>query len=147
MSQSARGDLEKGSKANNAGLCYCRVDLSSPSFIINAYKIGGKQTQSAPNRPSRGEFSFGDSSGPLFTIYSKATEEEDMKMVKRWQKYADGVFIFVSPCVGIHIVSCLGWNTIDWVILCRSRCIPHCDHPGPETKQSGYLRILSWEHL
>jgi hypothetical protein len=65
--------------------------------------IDGGQTRSAPNQPSQGEFIFGDSSGPLFSLYSKATEKEDKKMVKRWQKYADGVFIFVSPCVGIHI--------------------------------------------
>jgi hypothetical protein len=56
--------------------------------------------QSAPNQPLQGESIFGDSSGPLFSIYSKAAEEEDNKMVERWQKDADGILIFVSPRVG-----------------------------------------------
>ena len=48
------------------------------------------------NQPLPGESNFGDSSGPLFSIYSKAAEEEDNKMVERWQKDADGILIFVS---------------------------------------------------
>ena len=60
--------------------------------------------QSTPNQALQGEeANFGDSSGPLFSIYSKATEDEDNKMVERWQKDADGILIFMSPCVGIHI--------------------------------------------
>jgi len=54
------------------------------------------------NQPPQGESNFGDSSGPLFSIYSKAAEEEDNKMVERWQKDADGILIFVSPRVGNH---------------------------------------------
>jgi Family of unknown function (DUF6535) len=45
-----------------------------------------------------GESNFGDSSGPLFSVYSKAAEEEDNKTVERWQKDADGILIFVSLC-------------------------------------------------
>jgi hypothetical protein len=41
----------------------------------------------------------------------------------------------------------INWNTIDWSILSRSRCPPCCYRPGPEIKQSGYLRILPWQHL
>jgi hypothetical protein len=67
--------------------------------------------QSTPNQPPRGESNFGDSSGPLFSIYSKAAEEEDNKMVERWQKDADGILIFVSPWVDIFIVLCLKWHT------------------------------------
>jgi hypothetical protein len=37
----------------------------------------------------------GDSSGPLFTLYSKLAVEEDNKMVERWQKDAEGIIIFV----------------------------------------------------
>jgi hypothetical protein len=62
------------------------------------YGIDGDQ-KSAQNQASQG---FGDSSGPLFSIYSKAAEEEDNGMVERWQKDADGILIFVSRCVGIH---------------------------------------------
>jgi hypothetical protein len=46
---------------------------------------------------------FGDSSGPLFSTYSKAADDEDNKVVERWQKDADGILIFVSPRVGIRL--------------------------------------------
>ena len=52
-------------------------------------------------QPSQGESIFGDSSGPLFSMYSKIAEEEDNEMAERWQKDADGLLIFVSR-VGIH---------------------------------------------
>jgi hypothetical protein len=55
--------------------------------------------QPAPNQPLQAESIFGDSSGPLFSMYSKAAEEEDNRMVGRWQKDADGILIFVSPRV------------------------------------------------
>jgi hypothetical protein len=54
------------------------------------------------NQPLQGESNFGDSSGPLFSIYSKAAEDEDNKMVDRWQKDADGILFFVSPCIAIR---------------------------------------------
>ena len=56
-----------------------------------------------PDQPSQGESNFGDSSEQLFSLYSKASEEEDRKMAESWQKDADGILIFVSPRVGIHI--------------------------------------------
>ena len=46
---------------------------------------------------------FGDSSWPLFSMYTKAAEDEDNKMAGRWQKDADGILIFVSLRVGIHL--------------------------------------------
>ena len=99
------------------------------------------------NQPLQGKSNFGDSSGRLFSMYSKAAEDEDNKLVERWQKDADGILIFVSPHVGIHRSLHINWNTIDRSILCRSRC-PSCrDSPGPEAKQSGHLRILPWQHL
>ena len=52
-----------------------------------------------PNLPLQGESNFGDSSGPLFSIYSDAAKEEDGEMAERWQKDAEGIVIFVSPCV------------------------------------------------
>jgi hypothetical protein len=80
-------------------------------------------------------------------MYSKAAEEEDNKMVDLWQKDADGILFFVSPRVGICLSLHINWNTIDRSIFCRSRCPPCCYRPGPEAKQSGYLRILPWQHL
>jgi hypothetical protein len=49
------------------------------------------------DQSSQGEPNFGDSSGQLFLMYSKAAEEEDNKMAESWQKDADGMLIFVSP--------------------------------------------------
>ena len=110
-------------------------------FIIEGYP---DSPQSTPNLPSQSAFNFGDSSGPFFSLYSKIAVDEDNKMVERWQKDADGILIFVSPCVANHIVLCINRNIIDRLILCRSRCSPCCDRPRPEAKQSGYLSILSW---
>ena len=53
-------------------------------------------------QPSQGESNFGDSSGPLFTMYSKIAEEEDNKMAERWQEDADGIIIFVHPEGTLH---------------------------------------------
>ena len=99
------------------------------------------------NQPLQGESNFGDSSGPLFSIYSKAAEVEDNKMVERWQKDADGILIFVSPRVGIRLSLHINRNVIDRSIFCRSRCTSCRDGPGSKAKQSGYLRILPWQHL
>ena len=91
--------------------------------------------QSAPKTPLQGESTFGDSSGPLFSIYSKVAEEEDNRMVKRWQKDADGILIFVSPHRAVNRATLyMNWNTIDRSILCCSRCAPCCNRPGPETE-------------
>ena len=91
--QTTPGGLEQGS---NQGALYIASVLYK---FTNLYKIDDGQTPSAPKEPS-----FGDSSGPFFSIYSKAAEDEDRKMVERWQKDADGILIFVSSSVGIHIV-------------------------------------------
>ena len=50
----------------------------------------------------QGESKFGDSSGPFFSMYFKAIEEEDSKAVETLQKDADGILIFVSPCRHSH---------------------------------------------
>ena len=55
--------------------------------------------------PSQAETNFGDSSGPLFAMYSKIGEEEDNQMAERWQKDADGVVIFVcTEVIFFHTV-------------------------------------------
>ena len=54
---------------------------------------------------------------------------------------------YLSVCFAIHIVLIINWNAVDWSIFCRSCRTPFSDYRGPETKQSGYLRILSREHL
>ena len=56
-----------------------------------------------PPQGSQEESKFGDSSEPLFSMYTKAAQEEDNKMVESWQRDAEGILIFVSPCSSIHI--------------------------------------------
>ena len=87
-----------------------------------------------PNQLLQGGSNFGDSSGKLFSIYSKAAEEEDKKMVEQWQKDAEGILIFVSPRFSIRPFLHVNWNTTDRSILCRSRRPPCCYRPGPKTK-------------
>jgi hypothetical protein len=49
--------------------------------------------------------------------------------------------------VSAFMILCINRNSIDRSILCRSRRTSCCDRPGPKAKQSGYLCILSWQHL
>jgi hypothetical protein len=58
--------------------------------------IEGYQAQSQTHT------NFGDSSGPLFSIYSKTAEEEDNKNAESWKNDADGILIFVRPPVAIQ---------------------------------------------
>ena len=37
-------------------------------------------------------------------MYTDAAEEEDNKMVERWQKDADGILIFASPCQHLYFL-------------------------------------------
>ena len=121
------------------------TDKFGRSSLISQMSI--LDLQSTSNQPSRGQSNFGDSSGPLFSIYSKAADEEDNKMVERWQKDADGILIFVRLCVLIHIFFHVNGNTVDRSILSRGRCPPCCYRPGSEAEQSGHLSILPWQHL
>ncbi|KAH9989383.1 hypothetical protein BJV74DRAFT_838366 [Russula compacta] len=52
------------------------------------------RARSTPIRPSQGGSDYNDSSGPLFTLYSKIAEEEDGKMTERWQQDTKGIIIF-----------------------------------------------------
>ena len=50
------------------------------------------QTSSAPEEPI-----YGDSSGPLFEIYSESAEERDTRVLETWQQSADGIVFIVRP--------------------------------------------------
>lgn len=102
MSQTTHQDLEGG---NNPGMCNLRIRPVLANLRISTTDGHRNHPQSTPNHPSQGESTFGDSSGPLFSMYSKAAEEEDYNMVERWQKDADRILIFVSLCVPF-ILSC-----------------------------------------
>ena len=75
----------------------CRFDPSPLLHEISLRQLSTRDhSQSTPNQPSQVESNFGDSSEPLFSMYTKAAEDEDNKMVESWQKDADGILIFVS---------------------------------------------------
>jgi hypothetical protein len=112
-----------------------------PTCIVNRSHDEDQQSQ-----PSQGESNLGDGSGPLFSMYSKAADEKDKEMVERWKQEADGIILFVSY-VSAFSNLCIIWNTIDWLILCCSRCAPFRLSPEPDPQQPGHLFILSWEHL
>ena len=140
-----------GSQTTRTRCVTHRFDL--PPLTPQLRIAGGRQDDSrevpgtTSNQPLQRESIFGDSSGPLFSIYSKAAEDEDNKMVERWQKDADGILIFVSHRVDIRLSLHINRITIDRSILCCSRCTPCRDGSGPQAEQSGYLRILPWQHL
>jgi hypothetical protein len=83
-----------------------------------------------PLRPQQGDSNFGDSSGPIFSMYSKIAKEEDDDLVDRWQKDADGILIFVSPSVDIHTNAHTNHNILDWSVLCCGRCVTCSISPG-----------------
>jgi hypothetical protein len=64
--------------------------------------IGSGQPQSTPDelpQSSTIDTNYGDSSWPLYAMYSKIVQEEDNKIAKLHEKSADGILIFVSPRV------------------------------------------------
>jgi hypothetical protein len=48
-------------------------------------------------RPSQKDIDYGDSSWPLYAMYSKIVQEEDKKIAELHHKSIDGIMIFVSP--------------------------------------------------
>jgi hypothetical protein len=84
------------SKGGTKGVCHSPLD-PIPSLTSTYTAVDGRR--SSPNQPLQGEPNFGDSSWPLFSMYSKAADVEDKKKVDQWQKDADGILIFVSPRV------------------------------------------------
>ena len=94
MSQPDNQDPERGNVTGT---------ISSSPFTCQIHTYV-EDRLSAPNssQPSHGESNIRDSSAPLFTIYTKISEEEDNKMAERWQKDADGIIIFVRPKGSVH---------------------------------------------
>lgn len=92
----------------------CRIVITSMSQTGHRDIEGGHgdHPQSTQNQPLQGESNFGDSSGPFFSIYSKAAEDEDNKMAERWKNDADGILIFVNQCFSIYMYLCAKTETL-----------------------------------
>ena len=94
---------------------------------------------------NQGMSDYGDSSWPLYSMYSKITDDDDNKMVEYCQKDADGTLIFVSLYVSHYCAHQL--RNVVGFILCHSRCIAYGHNTGPQAKLARHLRILPREHL
>jgi hypothetical protein len=134
-------EIQEKGKGTGLGL-FPTSSISPVSPIWMRVDAQPNQAQSAPKQ-QEGEIKFGDSSWPLFSIYSKNAEEEDIKMAERWQKDADGIILFVSLYVRSRTPTDPTdwiWKTIDRSILCLRRSIGYSVGPGSQTR-------LSREHL
>jgi hypothetical protein len=81
-------------------------------------------------------------------MYIKMSEEEDSKLAHRWQKDADGILIFVSPLPRFYALRVVtNVKIVDWFIFCGHFSFGRADDSGLEAKSTGYLSILSEEHL
>ena len=77
------------------------LPIPQPVILANLANLG---LRTAQTHSSNGDLTpFSDSSQPLFSMYSKVAEEEDNKVVARWQKDAEGILIFVGPFVPIYL--------------------------------------------
>ena len=84
-------------------VCYLLIDLSPLiSHLCMVDDPRGDNPTMTTNSPLQEESNSGDSSGPFFSVYSDAAKDEDNKRAENWQKDAEGIVIFVSPCVDIH---------------------------------------------
>ncbi|KAH9998244.1 hypothetical protein BJV77DRAFT_1156550 [Russula vinacea] len=76
------------------------TSLQCLKMLTKTWRKGTTQAPRPPSldteSPSLGESNYDDSSGQFFSIYSKAAEEEDNKMVERWQEDAQGILIFTG---------------------------------------------------
>jgi hypothetical protein len=103
-------DLEKGgSQETVAGIlsAACRCRRKVPTC-----KVDDHPEQLRPELPQTPQDASNsdESSRKIYSVYSKIAEEEDNKMTESWQKSADGILIFVSPC--IDVTTHINRNTI-----------------------------------
>jgi len=68
-----------------------------PTYMADGRHEQPQSTPENSSRPSLGDPHFGDSSGPLVSMYSKTTEEADRRCADRCQKDAEAILVFVSP--------------------------------------------------
>ena len=101
MSQNGDRNLEAGEDAGIVSAAWPLHLGNSPTCIADHSHVQHASVQNQQSQLSQGESNFRDGSRPLFSIYSKAADEEDKKMVERWKQDADGIILFVSYRVRI----------------------------------------------
>jgi hypothetical protein len=101
---------------------------------------------SQPPWASQEGFDYGDSSWSLYSMYCKIAQEDDNRITKRCQKDVEGMLVFVSLRIDVHVTANKLENA-DWFIRCHHRRIAYGLYPGPQTKPARYVRFLLGEHL
>ena len=120
----------------NIGMIVCQCLNALSSLIWPTYGPHAAQIHT-----SDGEFTLlSDSSQPLFSMYSEMAEEEDNRMATLWQKDADGIRVFVSPFIPIHLrTSTKPIYRLDYSLLLLrhfSQCRSKISNPGPKISPS-----------
>ena len=110
------------------------------------YIVDWRRRRHRINQALSEEHNSQDGSEPLFSMYLRIGEEEDNKMVGRWQKDAEENFLFVS-LVSLFMQIHQELVSIDGFIFCRSCYATFGDGPGPQVELSGYLIILPSQHV
>jgi hypothetical protein len=119
---------------------YMLLGLDLTNF---SHAVDGHPQRPTQDQPSQVDSNFSDSSGPVFSLYSKIAVEEDDKTAERWKTNADGILIFVSLRASVHISLHLGSIFIEWFVLCRRCNVARCDDPRPQVKSARYLCVSS----
>lgn len=120
-----------------------RYLLFIPLLTNFSHAVDGHPQMPNQDQQFQADSYFSDSSGPVFSLYSKIAVEEDDKTAERWKTNADGILIFVSLPASFHIFLRLGSIFIEWFVLCRRCNIARCDNPRPQAKSARYLRVSS----
>ena len=115
--------------------------VNSPTCNVDDHheqsQSGQNQQSPQPHSP-QGESNAGDSSRPLFSLYSKIAKEQDDERTEQWKHEAtDGILIFVSPPVS-H--SCYFAHKFEryrpvYFLLLSRRCSP-CPSRTSESDQN-----------
>jgi hypothetical protein len=141
MSQTDHRAIDATEEVNDTGM----LPTTQPSLHQLHARVDEHHypPQLAENQTQKGQSDFGDSSGPLFSMYAKMAEEEDSKMVERWNADADGILIFVSPPLSFHTIKRINLKIVDWFVLCNRCFLGGGVSPGSQAEFAGYLCILS----
>jgi len=75
-------------------------------------------------QPSQRDIDYGDSSWPLYAMYSKIVQEEDNKIAENHQKSADGILVVVSPRVARPFLRFSIKYRLVYSLLPSQHCLP-----------------------
>ena len=124
--------------------------VNSPTCNVDDHheqsQSGQNQQSPQPHSP-QGESNAGDSSRPLFSLYSKIAKEQDDDMTNRWQQDAKDILIFVSGPVSILTETSIKCTTTDRSIFCCCFRATRRIRPRPQAEFTRYLCSLSREYL